>query len=70
MNIERHRSLGIPEALAEIMFIEQQAQVMGAQDYESSAFNIIKQQLREGKITPEQAILQARQILDIKQDYH
>ncbi len=70
MNIEQSRKLTVAEAMAEIMSIEQRTHAMGAQDYEPSAFNSIKQQLLEGVITPEQAVLQAWQVLNSKQDYH
>ncbi len=70
MNVERYRELSAAEAMNEIILMEQQAQVMGAQDYEPSAFEDIKQKLLKGTTTPREALLQARQILESKQDYH
>lgn len=58
------------DALAEITIIEQQARVQGANDYEQSAFKLIRKQLEGGNLTPQEAILRAQAILDSKQDYH
>ena len=58
------------EALAQISSSEQQAQAMGANDYEPSAFKQIKDRLVAGELTPTEAILQAQAVLNNKQDYH
>lgn len=58
------------EALARIASIEQQAQVMGANDYEPSAFNRLREELEQGSLTPTEAVRRAQAILDSKQDYH
>lgn len=58
------------EAMAKIMAIQGQAEVMGANDYEPSAFKRIQTRLEDGEITPEEAVREAEGILGNKQDYH
>lgn len=72
MEIE-HTEHGAPshsEAMARIGIIEQQAQQMGANDYESSAFKRIREELERGERTPSEAVAAAQIVLDTKQDYH
>jgi hydroxymethylpyrimidine pyrophosphatase-like HAD family hydrolase len=58
------------QALLEILNLEQQAMVMGANDYEPHAFASIKKSLQMGNTTPEDALHTAQSILNSKQDYH
>lgn len=60
----------VSEAIAKIMAIRGQAEVMGANDYEGSAFERLQLRLEEGSITPEEAVVEATSILENKQDYH
>lgn len=53
-----------------IMMIRQEVYMMGANDYEIPALDRLLEELRKGKITPEEAIKQARAIQARKQDYH
>lgn len=61
---------GVNEALAQVGLIEQRVQLMGANDYEPSAFARIRAQLDAGALTPREAIAHAQAVLDSKQDYH
>ena len=58
------------EAMMQIMAIRAQTEVMGANDYEGSAFLNLEERLKNGKITPEEALQEAGDILQNKQDYH
>jgi len=58
------------EALAQILALRSQTEVMGANDYEGSAFERLQKRLEEGEITPEDALKEAHGILESKQDYH
>lgn len=60
----------VSEAMQQIASIEQQTQVMGANDYEPSAFVRIRERLERNEISPQQAITEAQAILDSKMDYH
>jgi soluble cytochrome b562 len=42
----------------------------GANSYEPSAIDNILKELNEGKIEPEEAVRQAREMEDAKQNYH
>lgn len=55
---------------AEILAISNQIAIMGANDYESSTIESILQDLRMSKITGQEAMQKAREILAAKQDYH
>ncbi len=43
---------------------------MGANGYESSAFQDILKKLESGEYTPQQVLTEAYKIKDSKQDYH
>lgn len=58
------------ETLAAIENLRAQAQQMGANDYEQSAFNAIREKLEAQQLTPEEARAAAQNILDSKVDYH
>ncbi len=62
--------MSINEAAAQIMAIRNQTEVMGANDYEGSAFTLLQRRLEDGEVTPEEAIVEAKGILESKQDYH
>lgn len=64
------QTISLDEAFIKIQAIEQDCYVMGANDYERSAFQQIRKQMRDQIITPEEAVKMAQQILDSKQDYH
>lgn len=58
------------EAYAQIGAIEAEAHAMGANDYEPTAFKLIREQLLSGELSPLEAVTQARGVVDSKQDYH
>lgn len=58
------------QIMAQILEIESRVMSMGANDYEPSAFEAIKKDLLDGTITPKDALLKAKNILESKQDYH
>ena len=58
------------EAVAAIMALRAQTEVMGANDYEGSAFTRLQKRLEDGEITPQEALREAQGILESKQDYH
>jgi hypothetical protein len=63
----------MPEAnaMAEVMVIYQQVQVMGANDSEHQSFRVIQEKLAKGQYDdPRQAVAEARGIMNSKQDYH
>ncbi len=62
--------LSIGQAIQEISHIEQLAQVMGANDYETSAFEQIRKEVLVGNISPQEAVKKANAILESKNDYH
>ena len=73
MGIESEKegqALSYSEAMQRVVMLIQEAQMMGANDYEPSAFNRIQQQLEAGEITPTEAVRQAQGIVDAKLDYH
>lgn len=70
MSIENIPQSPISEALAKIRFIRQNAEVMGAQDYEPSAFDVIEIGVSSGDISPDEGVQRAQAILDSKMDYH
>ena len=55
------------DALNEILALAQQANQMGRQDFEPSAFKNIAKKLTDGDIEPGQAVEEARALLDSKQ---
>jgi hypothetical protein len=57
-------------AESEILSLQQQIAVMGANDYELPTINNILAALRVGTIEPDDAVRQVQQIKDSKQDYH
>lgn len=57
------------EAKAQIAVIEQQAMVMGANDFELGAFRNIHERLDGGRLSPEEAVKEALAILNAKMDY-
>lgn len=68
--MQRETPLSKSEAMRRIIALASQAEVMGANDYEPSAFKRLQQELEEGTLSPEAAISQAEEILNSKQDYH
>lgn len=58
------------QAYAEIMSITQQVSAMGRNDYEMSALRKLLEALQTGTVTPKEAIEQAIEIRDRKQDYN
>ncbi len=73
MEIESEKegeALSYGQAMQRIALLIQYAQIMGANDYEPSAFKRIQQQLEEGEISPTEAVRLAQSIVDTKQDYH
>ncbi len=62
--------LGINEAIQHIHALMTNTEVMGAQDYEPSAFRNIVVAVMEGSITPEEGVRQADAIVEGKMDYH
>ncbi|MFH1111760.1 MAG: hypothetical protein V1712_01680 [Patescibacteria group bacterium] len=54
----------------EIMAIQQEIYMMGANDSEFSVIKGILERLRNKEISAEEAIAQANQIKNNKQDYH
>ena len=60
----------IDVAESEILLLQQQIAVMGANDYELPTINNILAALRAGNMEPNDAVRQVRQIKASKQDYH
>lgn len=60
----------INDALMQIGLLEQIERQKGAFDSEGDAFNAIRESLVQKKITPEEAIGQARAIGESRYDYH
>jgi len=58
------------EAMAEIATHEARIQVMGANDSETGDLIRIRREMTDGKITPDQGVARAYEILNSKQDYH
>ena len=57
-------------ALNEISVIEGEIAQMGANDSEFNSLQLIRERLLNGEITPEEAILQAEHVRNLKSDYH
>jgi hypothetical protein len=57
-------------AKEKIAEIQQEVYLMGANDFEPSAFNGILERLESGDTDPDSAIKEAKSILDNKMDYH
>ena len=66
--MEQIKEPTIAEAMNEVMALSQQAEKMGRQDFEPSAFRDIARQLASQKITPLEAMEQAQQLLYSKQE--
>lgn len=60
----------INKARTEIMYIRQNTNLLGANDYEMSAIEKILNQLEKKEILPKVAVERAGKILISKQDYH
>ncbi len=60
----------IAEAVVELARIEQHIRQQGAVDSEPNALDGIKKNLESGKISPGEAIIQARALTDSRQSYH
>lgn len=58
------------EAYAQVMQCMQEASAMGANDSEPESFRNILAALESGMITPEEAVQQARAVVQGKLDYH
>jgi len=58
------------DVVAEIGMIMQQVNVLGANDHELPTLRRILDSFRGGEIGPEDALAQAREVLESKQDYH
>jgi hypothetical protein len=61
---------GSQEVIDEIQMIRQETLMMGANDYEPSAFDSILERYQSGQLSAEEALANARQIQASKQDYH
>lgn len=57
-------------ALAEIAAMESRLQVTGAADSERSEFELIRRQLINGRMTPDQASRAVRRIIEQRSEYH
>ena len=58
------------KAVEQIQNIEQEVSVMGSNDSEIPDLNGLISGLKEGKLSPENAVKEAMKIRDRKQDYH
>lgn len=58
------------QTIAKIKVIENEVNVMGANDFEIPALENLIKSLEKKECTPEDAIKQAINIRDTKQDYH
>ncbi|MDP3880820.1 MAG: hypothetical protein Q8Q32_01395 [bacterium] len=66
--MEKIKEIDMATAVSEVMAISQQAEQMGRQDFEPSAFKEIIHKLTVTKeISPTQAIEEARQLVESKQ---
>ncbi len=63
-------ALAIAAVEQKILQIRQNIAMMGGNDAEFSQLNDIHQSLRKGRITPEDALLEAEKIEASKMDYH
>ena len=67
-NLENSRMSNGPEA--KVQQIWQEAYAMGANDYENGAFEDILRRLQNKTCSAEEAIREARELLNEKQSYH
>ena len=67
---EHRRPPTAEEAIAEITFLIQQFNQAGAGYAEPARMKEIITELTKGKITPEEALMQARTLDEGKEDYH
>jgi len=58
------------ETIRAIMAIQQEVAVMGSNDYEIPTLNKLIENVKNGEISPKEALAQATKIRDSKQDYH
>ena len=58
------------DALVKIKVLEQQVQQEGNVDSEISLFEEIMRKLLSNELTPNEAIIQAQNIIDRRQNYH
>jgi hypothetical protein len=65
-----NHSIGVPQALTQITALEQQVLAGGSVDSEKDIFKTISQKLTLGLITPEQAIQEATDLVNKRQEYH
>lgn len=70
MERRERASLSVLEAMNEIQVIENQVYTTGAVDVERSMFETIKESLRNGRMSPNDALSQAKGIQQSRQDYH
>jgi hypothetical protein len=68
--IQLNGQVAIQKAIDEIMAIRQEVGVMGGNDSEMSNFQTLMDDLRKGKLLPENAITEAMKIRYRKQDDH
>ena len=68
-NIET-KSDQVKKAKMEILAIQGEVSLMGANDYEIPALNNIIERLEKGECSPAEALKEAYQIRSSKQDYH
>lgn len=57
----------IEEAVTQIMYIRQQIHALGGNDHEMPEIDRILEELRGDKITGEEAVIKANQLLESKQ---
>ena len=70
MIFEKPQSIDKNYALGQIHILERQIMDLGANDYEPSAIQSIKEAVTNDKMTPEDGIRKMQEILDSKMDYH
>ena len=58
------------EAIGEIHRLEQQVQATEPVDSERNAFSLIRSDLINGKLTPNEAVAKAQAVVDSMQSYH
>ena len=59
---------GKGEAMSTVAGIEAQVMVMGNNDHESGTFRTIKRDLESGRLSPEEAVTQARAVMESKDE--
>jgi hypothetical protein len=67
MNGSNHRK---EEAVKNIQYVRQQVYTMGGNDSEIPILNQLIKLVEEGNINPDDAVIEATNILERKQDYH